>query len=126
MRGGPDGGSHHSRPPLRRRGSYEPLESRSRRPAEDTCRDCGPRTRMAAIPQVAVRQLKRLAGSLRPRLCQKTRRSMPDFKTIANFRKGNGKVIRGVCRQIVVLCLLLGLFSDALVAIDGSKCVADL
>jgi transposase len=48
-------------------------------------------------------------------------RLMPDFKTIANFRKDNGKAIRGVCRQFVVLCQQLGLFSDALVAIDGSK-----
>ncbi|MBN0182545.1 transposase, partial [Pseudomonas aeruginosa] len=48
-------------------------------------------------------------------------RLMPDFKTIANFRKDNGKAIRGVCRQFVVLCQQLGLFSEALVAIDGSK-----
>ena len=50
-----------------------------------------------------------------------TNRLMPDFKTIANFRKDNGKAIRGVCRQFVVLCQQLGLFSEALVAIDGSK-----
>ena len=50
-----------------------------------------------------------------------TGRLMPDFKTIANFRKDNGKAIRGVCRQFVVLCQQLGLFSEALVAIDGSK-----
>ena len=50
-----------------------------------------------------------------------TGRLMPDFKTIANFRKDNGKAIRGVCRQLVVLCQQLGLFSEALVAIDGSK-----
>ena len=50
-----------------------------------------------------------------------TGRLVPDFKTIANFRKGNGKAIRGVCRQFVVLCQQLGLFSEALVAIDGSK-----
>ena len=50
-----------------------------------------------------------------------TGRLMPDFKTIANFRKDNGKAIRGVCRQFVVLCQQLGLFSDALVAIDGAK-----
>ena len=48
-------------------------------------------------------------------------RLMPDFKTIANFRKDNGKAIRKVCRQFVVLCQQLGLFSEALVAIDGSK-----
>src|ERR1700693_4703969 len=45
----------------------------------------------------------------------------PDFKTIANFRKDNGKAITSVCRQFVVICQQLGLFSDALVAIDGSK-----
>jgi len=50
-----------------------------------------------------------------------TGRLMPDFKTIANFRKDNGKAICGVCKQFVVLCQQLGLFSDALVAIDGSK-----
>ncbi|MCQ8130988.1 IS1182 family transposase [Methylomonas rivi] len=50
-----------------------------------------------------------------------TGRLMPDFKTIANFRKENGKAIRNVCRQFVMLCQQLGLFSEALVAIDGSK-----
>ena len=50
-----------------------------------------------------------------------TGRLMPDFKTIANFRKDNGKAIRSVCRQFVVLCQQLGLFTEALVAIDGSK-----
>lgn len=50
-----------------------------------------------------------------------TDRLTPDFKTIANFRKDNGEAIRGVCRQFVVLCQQLGLFSEALVAIDGSK-----
>lgn len=46
---------------------------------------------------------------------------MPDFKTIANFRKDNSKAIRGVCRQLVVLCQPLGLFGGHLVAIDCSK-----
>ena len=50
-----------------------------------------------------------------------TGRLMPDFKTIARFRKDNGKAIRNVCRQFVVLCQQLNLFSEALVAIDGSK-----
>jgi len=45
----------------------------------------------------------------------------PDFKTIADFRRDNGKAIRRVCREFVVLCRSLNLFSDALVAIDGSK-----
>lgn len=50
-----------------------------------------------------------------------TGRLMPDFKTIANFRKDNGRAIRQVCRQFIVLCRQLDLFTQALVAIDGSK-----
>src|ERR1700690_2645906 len=50
-----------------------------------------------------------------------TGRLTPDYKTIANFRRDNGKAIRGVCRQFVVLCRQLRLFADSLVAIDGSK-----
>jgi uncharacterized protein YifE (UPF0438 family) len=50
-----------------------------------------------------------------------TGRLMADFRTIANFRKDNSKVIRGVCRQFVVLCQQLGLFGEKLVAIDGGK-----
>lgn len=48
-------------------------------------------------------------------------RLAPDFKTIARFRKVNGKAIRQVCSQFVQLCRQLNLFSDAMVAIDGSK-----
>ena len=50
-----------------------------------------------------------------------TGRLMPDFKTIADFRKDNGAAIRAVCRQFVVLCHQLNLFTEAGVAIDGSK-----
>src|SRR3954453_21076902 len=50
-----------------------------------------------------------------------TGRLMPDFKTIADFRKDNGAAIRAVCSQFVVLCRALGLFTRAVVAIDGSK-----
>src|SRR5947209_1694019 len=50
-----------------------------------------------------------------------TGRLMPDFKTIANFRKDNGRAIRGVCRQFIVLCRQLNLFSQAVVAVDGSR-----
>ncbi len=50
-----------------------------------------------------------------------TGRLMPDHKTIADFRKDNGKAIRGVCREFVVLCRRLNLFTQALVVIDGSK-----
>src|SRR5512133_3113526 len=50
-----------------------------------------------------------------------TGRLAPDFKTIADFRKDNGTAIRAVCSQFVVLCRELGLFTCAVVAIDGSK-----
>src|SRR6202035_5338627 len=50
-----------------------------------------------------------------------TGRLMPDFKTIANLRKDNGPAIRGVCRQFIVLCRQLNLFTQAVVAVDGSK-----
>ena len=48
-------------------------------------------------------------------------RLRPDFKTIANFRRHNGKAIRKVCAEFVGLCRKLDFFSQALVAIDGSK-----
>lgn len=50
-----------------------------------------------------------------------TSRLMPDFKTIARFRQDNGLAIRSVCKQFVELCRELGLFAQAIVAIDGSK-----
>jgi ribosomal protein L14E/L6E/L27E len=50
-----------------------------------------------------------------------TGRLAPDFKTIARFRKDNGKAIRSVCRQFVMLSQRLDLFSEAFVTIDGSK-----
>ena len=49
-----------------------------------------------------------------------TGRLMPDFKTIADFSKNNGKAIRAVCREFVVLYRQHNLFADAIVAIDGS------
>ncbi len=50
-----------------------------------------------------------------------TGRLAPDFKTIADFRKDNGEAIRLVCREFVMLCRKLDLFTEAFVAIDGSK-----
>ncbi len=50
-----------------------------------------------------------------------TGRLRPDFKTIADFRKDNGPAIRRICSQFIVLCRNLKLFSEAIVAIDGSK-----
>lgn len=73
--------------------------------------------------------LNRIQSSRRlERECQRnlelmwlTGRLAPDFKTIADFRRDNGKAIRNVCRQFVMLCRQLELFSQSLVAIDGSK-----
>jgi transposase len=48
-------------------------------------------------------------------------RLTPDFKTIADFRRDNGAAIRSVCRQFVLICQSLDMFSDCEVAIDGSK-----
>ena len=50
-----------------------------------------------------------------------TGRLAPDFKTIADFRKDNGAAIRATCRQFVALCRKLNLFTEAMVAIDGSR-----
>src|SRR5215510_730922 len=50
-----------------------------------------------------------------------TSRLVPDHKTIADFRKDNGRAIRQVCARFVGLCRTLGLFAEASVAIDGSK-----
>jgi hypothetical protein len=50
-----------------------------------------------------------------------TGRLVPDYKTIADFRKDNGSAIRKVCAGFVALCRELGLLANASVAIDGSK-----
>jgi len=50
-----------------------------------------------------------------------TGRLTPDFKTIADFRRNNGIGIRNVCRRFIVLCRQMKLFSQGVVAIDGSK-----
>jgi transposase len=73
--------------------------------------------------------LNRIQSSRRlERECQRnvelvwlTGRLVPDFKTIADFRKDNGEAIRKVCRAFVLLCRRLDLLSAASVAIDGSK-----
>ena len=66
------------------------------------------------------RRLEREAGR-NIELMWLTGRLAPDFKTIANFRRDNGRAIRAVCARFVVLCRQLGLFTRAVVAIDGSK-----
>jgi transposase len=50
-----------------------------------------------------------------------TGRLTPDHKTIADFRKDNGRAIRQVCARFVALCRSMGLLTEAGVAIDGSK-----
>ena len=48
-------------------------------------------------------------------------RLAPDFKTIADFRKDNGKGIKNTCRAFIEVCRQLNMFTDVMVAIDGSK-----
>src|SRR5262245_50172825 len=50
-----------------------------------------------------------------------TGRRVPDHKTIADFRKDNGRAIRQVCARFVDLCREMGVLTTASVAIDGSK-----
>ncbi len=50
-----------------------------------------------------------------------TGRLAPDHKTIADFRKDNGRAIRKVCARFVAPCRRLDLFAEAIVAIDGAK-----
>src|SRR5271167_1500903 len=50
-----------------------------------------------------------------------TGRLMPDFKTIADFRRDNGAAIRSASAQFVILCRQFNLFTRAVVALDGSR-----
>jgi len=49
------------------------------------------------------------------------RKLVPDFKTIADFRRDNSAAIVGACRAFVLFCRDQGLFAARLVALDGSK-----
>lgn len=49
------------------------------------------------------------------------KRLSPDFKTIADFRKDNSKGIKNTCRTFIELCRQMNMFTDTVVAIDGSK-----
>ncbi len=46
---------------------------------------------------------------------------IPDFRTIADFRKDNSKALKKVFRAFVKVCMELNLYTRELVAIDGSK-----
>lgn len=48
-------------------------------------------------------------------------RLVPDHKTIAEFRRTNGRAIRRTCAQFVELCRRIGVLKGDCVAIDGSK-----
>ena len=48
-------------------------------------------------------------------------RLVPDHKTIADFRKDNGRAIRQVCARFVALCRQMGLLVGGTVVVDGSK-----
>src|SRR5512145_814646 len=50
-----------------------------------------------------------------------TGRLVPDHKTIADFRKDNGRAIRQVCVRFVAVCRQLGLLAGDTVVVDGSK-----
>jgi transposase len=66
------------------------------------------------------RRLEREAGR-NVEVMSLTGRLVPDHKTIADIRKDKGCAIRQVCARFVALCRTLGLFTEASVAIDGSK-----
>jgi transposase len=66
------------------------------------------------------RRLEREAGR-NVELMWLTGKLAPDHKTIANFRKDHGPAIQAACAHFVVLCRQIGLFSQALAAVDGSK-----
>lgn len=69
---------------------------------------------------LSTRRLEREAGR-NVELMWLLGRLAPDFKTIADFRKDNTKAIRLINRDFVMVCRNLNLFTDAFVAIDGSK-----
>ena len=46
---------------------------------------------------------------------------IPDFKTIADFRKDNSKALKGVFKQFTLLCKEWELYGKEVIAVDGSK-----
>src|SRR5215204_3283976 len=66
------------------------------------------------------RRLEREAGR-NVELMWLTGKLAPDHKTIANFRKDNGPAVQAACAHFIVLCRQIGLFTQAVAAVDGSK-----
>jgi len=81
----------------------------SRSTSTATCTGCPP---AVALEREAGRNLE---------LIWLTGQLLPDFKTIADFRRDNAAAICATCRQFVVLCRDLGLLAGREVAVDGSK-----
>ena len=50
-----------------------------------------------------------------------TGKLVPDFKTIADFRRESGAAIQAACRRFVLVCRNLGLVAGGTVAVDGSR-----
>jgi len=66
------------------------------------------------------RRLEREAGR-NVELMWLTSRLVPHQKTIADFRRDNGKAIRQVCARLVALCRTMGLFADRIALLLCSK-----
>lgn len=66
------------------------------------------------------RKLEREAGR-NIELMWLTGKLVPDFKTIADFRRNNGGPIQIACQRFVAICRALGLVGGGVVAIDGSR-----
>jgi len=66
------------------------------------------------------RKLEREAGR-NVELMWLTGTLVPDFKTIADFRRDNAEAIRAACQRFVAVCRALGLVGGSVVAIDGSR-----
>jgi transposase len=99
-------GFNRAEPAITGRPSYPPLNS--------------PEDIHLGLPQPYPRRLER-ETQRNLELIWLTGRLMPNFKTIARFRKEKGPALRKVGSQCVLLCRQLNLFSEAMVAIDGSK-----
>ena len=54
-----------------------------------------------------------------------TERVMPDDKTICNFRKDNAAALKKVFREFSLWCNRQGLYGKELMAVDGSKILAN-
>ena len=66
------------------------------------------------------RKLEREAGR-NIELMWLTGKLVPDFKTIADFRRDNASAIQIACQRFVTVCRALGLVGGGMVAIDGSR-----